>query len=70
MPPPWSETVTSSAPPSSARKNSTLPPEAYSKALRASSETAVAMRTWSCRSKPRPSAMRRARWRERTTSRS
>ena len=34
-------------------RNSARPPPAYSKALRASSETAVVIRVWSCRSKPR-----------------
>ena len=47
---------------------STWPPCAYSKALRAISDVAVAMRVWSWTSKPRSRAMVRARCRARTTS--
>src|SRR5258705_462143 len=47
---------------------STLPPPAYMKALRAISDTAVAMRVWSWPSKPRRAAISRARWRTATTS--
>jgi hypothetical protein len=47
---------------------STWPPFAYSKALRAISDVAVARRVWSCTSNPRSRAMVRARCRARTTS--
>jgi hypothetical protein len=49
-------------------RNSTAPPRAYMKALRASSEMAVAMRVWSCPSKPTAAATWRAFWRTATTS--
>ena len=37
----------------SSTRNSTCPPVAYLKALRAISETAVAMRVWSCEPNPK-----------------
>ena len=59
----WGEVMPSS-------RNSTSPPRAYSNALRAISDTAVAMRVWSWMSKPTSAAICRARWRASTTSRS
>src|SRR5690349_4296694 len=46
----------------------TSPPYAYSNALRAISETALAMRVWSSMEKPKPAAIARALRRAATTS--